>query len=495
MIICMLFFVAVLSIAAGAVVVDNTGATATASRHLAVPNAEVYFNEIEGWLNKKRSQLESSVFISNDKDGYPYPSVWYQFGDFVQALRPMSVGGVGGGDVETFFYIGQTDNRGIVHGLVNVAAFLSQASVISIKYDACDEFNMDKTDFTQKYAISNSCGQWGRSYQDEVCTSASMTCDVDVDIQMTAVTSLNEEMAPPAFYCKAKDSATDFTGFWDRSTGTLDETFPFSNRKGRIDTAGCCWWGRGVLLTRGTCNFGRLNHFLGRKAAAQGFLNFVDVDFCAYPEVVCRGEDSRNLRWSVGLFEWADTVQAYRDATSGEEYLNALDTFVDGGFVNVHGFIDLVGLALPFDCFEASCNAVEARVREERRSVFQNILFNILEVPELLQATPFITPSPTKRIAPDPTPRPTMEPSFRVIDPPSTPSPVELVVTTPNPTPMPTPNPTIPLNDIDPTNNPTPIPTPNRTGLIDLQPGAGSSIGGGWIEMMFGSLLYYILLE
>jgi hypothetical protein len=502
--ICVLFVVAALSMAAGAAVVDTTGATATASRNFAVTNSD-YFNEIEGWLNQRRAQLDSNVFISYDKDGNPYPSGWYEFDDFVQALRSLSVSGLGGGDVETFFYIGQTDNRGVVHGLVNVAAFLSQASVIAIKYDACDEFNIDKTDLTQKYAISNACGQWGRSYQDEVCTgnSAYMTCDVDLDIQMTAVTSLNEERASPAFYCKAKESANDFTGHWDRSTGTLDEAFPFSNRRGRIDTAGCCWWGRGVLLSKGTCMYGRLNHFLGREAAAQGFLNFVDVDFCAYPEIVCQG-DSRNLRWSVGLFEWADTVQTYQEPTSGAEYLNALDSFVEGGFANVNGFIDMVGLALPFDCFEASCTAAEVRVREERRAIFQNILFNILQVPQLVQATSFPTPTPTKMITPDPTPQPTMEPSVRVIDPPSTPSIIEPVVTIPNPTRMPTPNPTtsgpterptIPLNARPPTNNPAPMPTPNGTGLIAvLPPNDGSSIDKGWIAMMCGWILHYIIL-
>eukprot|EP00984_Skeletonema_dohrnii_P000082 scaffold27_cov125-Skeletonema_dohrnii-CCMP3373.AAC.3 len=516
-----LFVIAALSIAA----VD----VAASSRNLVFPNSEGLFNEIEVWLNKRRSQLDSSVFVSYDKDGNPYPSLWYQFGDFVRALRPIAVLGVGGGESETFFYIGQSDNRGIVHGLVNVAAFLAQASVVSIKYDACDEFNMDKTDYTQKYAVSNSCGQFGRSYQDEVCTgnTAYMTCDVDEDIQMTAVTKLNEEKAPPSLSCRAKDSATDFTGHWDRSTGTLDETFPFSNRMGRIDTAGCCWWGRGVLLTRGTCNFGRINHFLGRDAAAQalmyslqkqytaantptaqhkiakGFLNFYDIDFCAFPEVVCRGEDSRNLRWAVGIFEWSDTVQTYRDATSGEEYLDALDKFVQGGFVDVNGFIDLVGEAFPFNCFEVNCKAEESRVRGERRVMFQNILFNVLAVTELVQANPVPTPTPTKSmsmITPDPTPQPTMKPSVR-INPPPTPAVVEPAITTPNPTeilstPNPTirPIPTIPINARPPTINPTLVATPNGSGLIDLQPGSGATISISWIAVMFGCIFHYIIL-
>ena len=481
----------------------------TSSRHLAVPNSEAY-NEIEDWLNKRRPQLENSVFVSYDKDGNPYPSLWYEYDDFMLALRSMSISGVGGGELERFFYIGQTDNRGVVHGLVNVAAFFSHASVVSIKYDVCDEFNMDKTDYTDKYPLSNSCGQYGRSYQDEVClgNTAYMTCDVDKDIQMTALTSLNEEKAPPKFFCRAKESATDFTGFWDGATGTLDETLPFSNRLGRIDTAGCCWWGRGVLLTRGTCKFGRVNHFLGAKAAAQGFLNFVDVDFCAYPNIVCEGEDSRNLRWSVGLFEWSDTLQTYQDPVSAEAYLEALDKFVQGGFSNVNGFIDFVDMAFSFDCFEQSCKAEQARVREERRFMFQNILFSVLALPELMQQDrPAPTPPPTKRIiTPDPTQQPTKEPVIE-IKPPPTPAVIELVDTAPNPMEISTQNPTnrpistITVNAGPPAISPTLVsttnelePTPNDSGLIDLQPGAGAIFSISWTAIMFVCVLHCIIL-
>ena len=78
-----------------------------------------------------------------------------------------------------------------------------------------------------------------------------------------------------------------------------------------------CWyrWGRGILFTRGICNFGRLNHYLGRKAAGQGFLNYYDIDFCVYPQIVC--EDTRALKWDVGYFEWADRVQTYQNTAEG----------------------------------------------------------------------------------------------------------------------------------------------------------------------------------
>ena len=90
--ICALFVIAaLLSMSAGDAI--------TSSRHLAVPNAEDYFNEVEEWLNIRRTQLENSVFVSYDKDGNPYPSLWYKFDDFVRTLRPMSVSGVGGGEL------------------------------------------------------------------------------------------------------------------------------------------------------------------------------------------------------------------------------------------------------------------------------------------------------------------------------------------------------------------------------------------------------------
>jgi hypothetical protein len=54
----------------------------------------------------------------------------------------MSVAGLGGGIDVHRFYIG-ADGRGVVHGLVNIAAFLAQAMVTSIKFDVCDEFQRD----------------------------------------------------------------------------------------------------------------------------------------------------------------------------------------------------------------------------------------------------------------------------------------------------------------------------------------------------------------
>ena len=59
----------------------------------------------------------------------------------------------------------------------------------------------------------------------------------------------------------------------------------YANVNARVDVEGCCWWGRGVLQTKGICSFGRLNYYLGRRAADEGRdALFPDIDFCINPE-------------------------------------------------------------------------------------------------------------------------------------------------------------------------------------------------------------------
>ena len=45
-------------------------------------------------------------------------------------------------------------------------------------------------------------------------------------------------------------------------------------------------WGRGVIQTTGVCNFGKLNYFLGARAAREGRPSrYPNIDFCLDPEV------------------------------------------------------------------------------------------------------------------------------------------------------------------------------------------------------------------
>ena len=91
----------------------------------------------------------------------------------------------------------------------------------------------------------------------------------------------------------------------------------------------CCWWGRGVLHTKGVCQYGKLNHFIGKKAADEGRPSmFPDIDFCVEPNAVCSHE--KNIKWITGLFRWVMDVQTYN--VEEFSYIDELINFVDGGF-------------------------------------------------------------------------------------------------------------------------------------------------------------------
>lgn len=145
------------------------------------------------------------------------------------------------------FYLGEEDDKypnSFAYGAVNLAAFLANAMVLSIQSDACDEHNWQEV--AGRYAISNSCGQEGRSYQDEECGEV-FSCPVDPDMEMTAVTAGSQVRAPPPFTCEPGTGAGNYAGYWDTSSGTEIE-IPYSNSLGRTDTEGefrflyfCCF--------------------------------------------------------------------------------------------------------------------------------------------------------------------------------------------------------------------------------------------------------------
>eukprot|EP00928_Gymnodinium_smaydae_P046611 TRINITY_DN3105_c0_g2_i1.p1 TRINITY_DN3105_c0_g2~~TRINITY_DN3105_c0_g2_i1.p1 ORF type:complete len:1355 (-),score=252.20 TRINITY_DN3105_c0_g2_i1:110-4174(-) len=86
---------------------------------------------------------------------------------------------------------------------------------------------------------------------------------------------------------------------------------PNFNREARSDVQGCCWWGRGSIQTTGICNFGRMNYFVGAKAASRGAAAlYPKVNFCKDPEVICRDEYP-DLKWVAGFFYWVDAVQPF----------------------------------------------------------------------------------------------------------------------------------------------------------------------------------------
>eukprot|EP00985_Skeletonema_marinoi_P023042 scaffold15041_cov206-Skeletonema_marinoi.AAC.1 len=167
------------------------------------------------------------------------------------------------------------------YGVINIAAFLAHAMTSSIKYDACDEFHTDqntdvdavKTPSGEFYAISNSCGQYGFNYVDYHCEEDErhMECAVDKNMNLQATTSQIYPSAPPPLSCRPRSVSESYTGYWDVGTGKEMVVFPYENSFGRTDTEGCCYWGRGAIHTRGICNIGKLNYFLGKKVSSMSW--------------------------------------------------------------------------------------------------------------------------------------------------------------------------------------------------------------------------------
>jgi len=371
--------------------------------------------------------------------GTAYPSIRYNFDGFMQSLQIMANDGFG---ADFKFMLWDRDRDKFRLGLVNVAAFLAQATVEAIHEDTCDELNWQQV--AGRYAISNSCGQEGRSYQHETCGMYS--CIMDPNMEVTSVSSANQVRAPPPMECRPGSGTNFYAGYWDTSTGTEIKNTPYSNTAGRIDIEGCCYWGRGVLLTRGSCNIGKLNYYLGARAAREGRQSlYPDIDFCTDPEATCQSSVTEELRWTTAMFEWSERVQRYDN--TGWAYEDELTKFFDEGMAD-DSFIDAVSRIFSRGCHTAGCSDIEVRMADQRKSNFFLIINDILGI----DGIELPTNRPTRRHSPAPTPRPLN----------CTPQPTN-VLNTPKPTPRPT-NPTTPLNltpqPTDQLTIPTKLPTP-----------------------------------
>ena len=116
---------------------------------------------------------------------------------------------------------------------------------------------------------------------------------------------------------------------------------------------GCCWWGRGLLQTKGRCQIGRQNYYLGKRAAEEGRESlFADLDFCANPESTCGSQYKHELIWMSGLFAWVDRVQTYD--RGGFNYIEKLHEFADGGMKD-DVFIKHVGAIVQAGCHDPPC--------------------------------------------------------------------------------------------------------------------------------------------
>ena len=335
------------------------------------------------------------------------------------------------------FFVGDSNGEitGLQYGLVNFAAFLSQAMSEGIRMNSCDEWNTDYIfqDNTEKFPLSNACGQYERTYDLEVCQSTEpFECPIDRNMEVSAVDRDQNFMpgktGPPAFSCEPYVEDT-FPGFYDLFDDLVIEN-AYSNSLGRINVAGCCWWKRGALMTGGRCALGKLNKYVGKEAADdRGIYVYPTIDFCSNPEVICDHVRTHELRWLIGFLDWSGRVETYVDSNTGWSYMEELKKFSDNGMIG-DGFIDAVTNIVTKKCHNLDLCADKWGEDPEkdyfelkRRLDFRNIMTNVFNLP--LTASPTMSPTPPLPTFPPtvynpPTPLPTTPKPVIVLPPNST---------------------------------------------------------------------------
>ena len=414
--------------------------------------------------------------------GIESPTQLYQYEGFLGGLGVYTKGHMG----QSYFYLGPPDDLSAAtnYGLVNVALFLSQAAIETVMHDVCDEISWEKDVFGM-YPLSNACGQGkftGTSnvpYEDaNQCKEeeAFMACTVSPGMKATAETKGGWAGSPPPFECFPNPAGLLSTGAWNpflscaddgcnyydgQVRGGIDPTsIPSSNSFGRSDVEGCCWWGRGAFPreSAGTCQIGKLNYYLGKRAADEGRSSArYSIDFCKDPSAICRQDSSdiianAEIRWLMGLQYWVDNIQTYNK--DGWSYIDKLHDFVNKGLADMD-FFDDVSRIVTRGCHNKSkCgNPISS---SERRAVFNKIILTFAKAQtgklDEVATAPSPTNSPLKLSTSMPTKgpakEPTLQPSSRADSKPSssvflmTDSPVSMAPVTADPT-------TSPLTAID----------------------------------------------
>lgn len=144
---------------------------------------------------------------------------------------------------------------------------------------------------------------------------------------------------------------------------------------GRTDVEGCCWWGRGAIQTTGVCNFGKLNFYMGKRAAQEGRVAlYPEIDFCKNPGAICETGSPPELKWVAGFFYWLNSVQPYsRESWS---YLDKLKSWVDAGLNTADtSFIDGASGIVNRGCHNPpNCGTGDLHAATERRENFRMVL-------------------------------------------------------------------------------------------------------------------------
>ena len=131
-----------------------------------------------------------------------------------------------------------------------------------------------------------------------------------------------------------------------------------------------------MILTRGTCDIGKINYFLGKNADNSPYPN---LDFCEDPESLCSSRQHPELKWVAGMASWTMRVQSYNQNSWG--YIPQLIKFVDGGMVD-DSFIESISGILMRGCHDDSCGEIQPSY--ERAKNFKTILDDVFSIHDVL---------------------------------------------------------------------------------------------------------------
>ena len=126
-----------------------------------------------------------------------------------------------------------------------------------------------------------------------------------------------------------------------------------------------------MIQTTGVCNFGKLNYYLGARAAEEGRPYKYDIDFCKDPEQICSSTRYKELKWVAGMFYWMESVQTYDEG--GWRYMDELAKFVEGGMQGT-AFIDAVSGIVNRGCHNPPCGTGAVDGTYERSQNFKKVL-------------------------------------------------------------------------------------------------------------------------
>jgi len=177
------------------------------------------FNDMAMYLQSKRKAISSKIFKSG---------LTYTLDGLLFVMKDLATTGLWD---DLFFYIGQDDDFDL--GLANVAVFFAHAMTRGLATDTCEEINVDHVN--GKLPLSNSCGQHGKSYNDEICELSDIGKECLVNPQQS-VHAVSDSDLPP-MHCSPKED-DPFSGFFDMEQGRIIPNVPFPSDIKRIDTEG-----------------------------------------------------------------------------------------------------------------------------------------------------------------------------------------------------------------------------------------------------------------